>query len=56
MCGRYATTLPPDMMVELFNLLNKIDFPPRYNITPTQPIAVVWEQGGRRTIQLTTPM
>lgn len=52
MCGRYATTLPPEMMVELLNLLNKIDFPPRYNITPTQPIAVVWEQSGRRTIQL----
>ena len=52
MCGRYATTLPPEMMVELFNLLNKIDFPPRYNITPTQPIATIWEQQGRRTIQL----
>ena len=33
MCGRYAATLPPEMMVELFNLLNQIDFPPRYNIT-----------------------
>jgi putative SOS response-associated peptidase YedK len=52
MCGRYAATLPPEMLVELFNLLNKIDFPPRYNITPTQPIAVIWEQGGKRTIQL----
>ena len=52
MCGRYAATLPPEMLVELFKLLNSIDFPPRYNITPTQPIAVVWEQSGRRTIQL----
>lgn len=52
MCGRYAATLPPEMMVELFKLLNSIDFPPRYNIAPTQPIAVVWEQSGRRTIQL----
>ena len=52
MCGRYAATLPPEMMVELFGLLNSIDFPPRYNIAPTQPIAVIWEQGGRRTIQL----
>lgn len=52
MCGRYAATLPPEMMVELFGLLNSIDFPPRYNITPTQPIAVIWEQAGRRTIQL----
>jgi len=52
MCGRYASTLPPEMMVELFNLLNRIDYPPRYNITPTQPIPVVWEQMGRRTVQL----
>lgn len=52
MCGRYAATLPPEMMVELFRLLNSIDFPPRYNITPTQPIAAIWEQGGRRTVQL----
>jgi putative SOS response-associated peptidase YedK len=52
MCGRYASTLPPEMMAELFNLLNQIDYPPRYNIAPTQPIPVVWEQMGRRTIQL----
>jgi putative SOS response-associated peptidase YedK len=52
MCGRYAATLPPEMMVELFKLLNRIDYPPRYNITPTQPIAAIWEQQGRRTVQL----
>lgn len=52
MCGRYAATLPPEMMVELFKLLNRIDYPPRYNITPTQPIAVIWEQEARRTVQL----
>lgn len=52
MCGRYAATLPPEMLVELFRLVNSIEMPPRYNITPTQPIAVVWEQLGRRSIQL----
>lgn len=52
MCGRYAATLPPEMMVELFHLLNRIDYPPRYNIAPTQPIAVIWEQQVRRTVQL----
>lgn len=52
MCGRYAATLPPEMMVELFNLLNRIDFPPRYNIRPTEPIAVIRDDHGRRTIQL----
>lgn len=52
MCGRYAATLPPEMMVELFKLLNEIDYPPRYNIKPTEPIIAIWQQMGRRTAQL----
>ena len=52
MCGRYAATLPPEMMVELFNLFNRMDYPPRYNIKPTEPIIAIWEQQGRRTAQL----
>lgn len=52
MCGRYAVTLPPEMMADLFNLLNRIDYPPRYNIKPTEPIVAIWEQQGRRTGQL----
>ncbi len=48
MCGRYASTLPPEMMVELFKLLNSIEVVPRYNIAPTQPIAAIWEAHGRR--------
>lgn len=52
MCGRYAATLPPEMLKQVLHLVNELQFPPRYNITPTQPIAVVWEQQGRRTIQL----
>lgn len=48
MCGRYASTLPPEMMLELFKLLNTIEVVPRYNIAPTQPIAAIWETGSRR--------
>lgn len=48
MCGRYASTLPPEMMVELFKLLKGIDMVPRYNIAPTQPIVAIWEAEGRR--------
>jgi putative SOS response-associated peptidase YedK len=48
MCGRYASTLPPEMMVELFNLLKQVELVPRYNIAPTQPIVAIWEQEGRR--------
>lgn len=48
MCGRYAATLPPEQMAELFKLLNTIDLVPRYNIAPTQPVAAIWEVSGER--------
>ncbi|PXA90886.1 DUF159 family protein [Nostoc sp. 3335mG] len=48
MCGRYAATLPPEMMTELFRLLNTLAVVPRYNIAPTQPVAAIWEDHGRR--------
>ena len=48
MCGRYASTLPPEQMAELFRLLNTLDVIPRYNIAPTQPVAAIWEAHGRR--------
>jgi putative SOS response-associated peptidase YedK len=52
MCGRYAATLPPAAMVEIFRVLNQLDFPPRYNIAPTQPVVAIWEQGARRIAHL----
>ena len=48
MCGRYASTLPPEQMAELFRLLNTLDLVPRFNIAPTQPVVAVWEAHGRR--------
>lgn len=48
MCGRYASTLPPEMMVKLFKLIKELDILPRYNIAPTQPIVAIWESGARR--------
>lgn len=52
MCGRYAFLLPPEAMAALFRVLNTIDYPPRYNIAPTQPIVAIVEQQGRRTAEL----
>jgi putative SOS response-associated peptidase YedK len=52
MCGRYAYLLPPEAMAQLFKLLNEIDYPPRYNIAPTQPIVTIMEREGRRTAEL----
>jgi len=48
MCGRYASTLPPEQMMELFKLLKSIDMVPRFNIAPTQPIVAIWEAHGMR--------
>jgi putative SOS response-associated peptidase YedK len=41
MCGRYAITLPPDAVRAYFRYVEQPNFPPRYNIAPTQPISIV---------------
>src|SRR3954447_8366838 len=52
MCGRYAITTMPEAMRALFAYLNQPDFPPRYNIAPTQPVPIVRVLGGRRDFAL----
>jgi putative SOS response-associated peptidase YedK len=52
MCGRYASTLPPEAMRALFRYLEQPNFPPRYNIAPTQPIAIVRMVEGKRQFAL----
>lgn len=41
MCGRYAMTLPPEAARSYFRYGEIPNFPPRYNIAPTQPIPIV---------------
>ncbi|UDL95031.1 SOS response-associated peptidase [Lichenihabitans sp. PAMC28606] len=41
MCGRYAITLPPEAVRAWFRYPEQPNFPPRYNIAPTQPIPIV---------------
>jgi putative SOS response-associated peptidase YedK len=41
MCGRYAITLPPEAVRAFFGYVEQPNFPPRYNIAPTQPIPIV---------------
>ena len=49
MCGRFSITTPPEAMRALFGYLDEPDFPPRYNIAPSQPVPlVIREQGKRR--------
>jgi putative SOS response-associated peptidase YedK len=54
MCGRFSLTATPEEVQELFGLEEIEDFPPRYNIAPTQPILIVAgdirrEEGDNRT-------
>lgn len=41
MCSRYSLTSPPEAVRSYFGYEEKADFPPRYNIAPTQPVAIV---------------
>ena len=41
MCGRYVITSPPAAVRALFGYAEQPNFPPRYNVAPTQPIPVV---------------
>ncbi|MEW9806684.1 SOS response-associated peptidase [Mesorhizobium sp. ZMM04-5] len=38
MCGRFALTATPEEIVAVLGVMDAEDFPPRYNIAPTQPI------------------
>ncbi len=51
MCGRFAVTLPPDAMAQLFTASPANDLPtvPNYNVCPTNQVhAVVSDDGQRR--------
>ena len=52
MCGRYVVTSAPEAIRALFGYPERPDFPPRYNIAPSQPIAIVRMQDGRRQFAL----
>lgn len=41
MCARYSLISPPEAVRGLFGCHGEADFPPRYNIAPTQPVLIV---------------
>jgi putative SOS response-associated peptidase YedK len=47
MCGRFVITSAPDALRRLFGYLEQPNFPPRYNVSPTQPIPVILNDNGR---------
>jgi putative SOS response-associated peptidase YedK len=52
MCGRFVITSPPAALRQIFGYLEQPNFPPRYNIAPTQPIPVVMAENGVRHFRL----
>ncbi len=52
MCGRFVLTATREELEALFGYLDGEDFPPRYNIAPTQPIAIVRMVAGARRFAL----
>ena len=52
MCGRFTVTATPSMIASHFGLDESIEFPPNYNITPSQQIPVVRLMEGKRFLSL----
>ncbi|MEN3930251.1 SOS response-associated peptidase [Microvirga sp. W0021] len=52
MCGRYALTLSPEILREFYDYVEQPNFPPRYNIAPTQPVPVVVQDSRVRHFRL----
>jgi len=52
MCGRFTLRTNSRDLVEVFQLLREPDLTPRYNIAPTQPVAVVRQDGKARELSM----
>jgi putative SOS response-associated peptidase YedK len=52
MCGRYVLTLPPEAMRAAFRYADQPNFPPRYDIRPTQPVPILRLANGERRFAL----
>jgi putative SOS response-associated peptidase YedK len=52
MCGRYLITSAPEAFRRLFRYAHQPNFPPRYNVAPTQPVPIVRVSAGEREFAL----
>ncbi len=41
MCGRFALTTPPEALASLVGFSAPVNYPPRYNIAPSQPVTII---------------
>lgn len=52
MCGRFAITLAPEVFREHYGYPEQPNFPPRYNVAPTQPVPIVLAESGAPRFRL----
>jgi putative SOS response-associated peptidase YedK len=52
MCGRYCIISPPEAIRRLFRHAEQPNYPPRYNVAPTQPVPIVRMENGERHFTL----
>jgi len=52
MCGRYCISSAPEAIRRLFRYKDQPNFPPRYNVAPTQPVPIVRLDEGERRFAL----
>src|ERR1700761_7732925 len=52
MCGRFVITSPPAAIRQVFGYAEQPNFPPRFNVAPTQPVPVVTLENGVKHFRL----
>jgi putative SOS response-associated peptidase YedK len=52
MCGRYTIVVTPQQLRDIFGYPEQPNFPPRYNVAPSQPIPIVRLMNGQRHFAL----
>src|SRR5690606_11871753 len=52
MCGRYTLISKPKVLRDLFECERPADYPPRFNIAPSQPVAIIRLVNGKREFAL----
>ncbi|MCJ2007571.1 SOS response-associated peptidase [Methylobacterium sp. J-092] len=52
MCGRFFIAQAPERFAEFYGYPERPNFPPRYNVAPTQPVPIVIAESGARHFRL----
>jgi putative SOS response-associated peptidase YedK len=53
MCGRYTLATPVEKLAEEFGFdASSVELPPNYNVAPTQGVAAVLAENGRRRLEI----